>query len=148
VSQTVIEIPDDEGHGSIRLLLIGHRVEVKHIVVDRRYSLFGRWEPLQRAEYRHRIEGNEDDWRRDGRCRCCDRLLAAADSDQTDASSETGDGEVSEPHMSALHSSCYQTEMMLARLVDDARLQRDRAEQQIVELRAEVARLQGGEHGC
>lgn len=148
MSQTVIEIPDDEGYGSIRLLLIGHRVEVKHIVVDRRYSLFGRWEPLQRAEYRHRIEGNEDDWRRDGRCRCCDRLLDAADSDQTDASSETSDGEVSEPHMSALHSSCYQTEMMLARLVDDARLQRDRAEQQIVELRAEVARLQGGEHGC
>ena len=114
MSQTVIEIPDDEGHGSVRLLLIGHRVELKHIVVDRRYSLFGRWEPLQRAEYVHRIEGNEDDWRRDGRCRCCDQLLAAADRDQTDASPETGGDEMSQPHMSTVHSSCYQTEMMLA----------------------------------
>ena len=156
MSQTVIELPDEDGNGSLRLLLVGHRVDVKHIIVDRRSDLFGRWLPVHRSEYRHRIEGNEDDEGRTGCCRCCGRDMAAADSDQTDASSEAGvGGAVPEPSLSDLHSRCYASQVTLSQLVDKARSERDwakymrdRAEQQVVELRAEVARLQGGQHGC
>lgn len=142
MSVTIITIPAQQAGHDIRIQLLNHNVDSSDISIDMR-DLFGPWQQLLRTEYRHRIERTETDEQHDRRCRCCDRHMAAADSDQTVPETDRTDGALPEPHMPTLHSTCYEIQMNLARMVDRVRLQRDHAEQQAVELRAEIQRLQG-----
>jgi len=117
------------GSGEVRVTLAGHRVEREHIVIDVYDGAERRWVPLLPSEFRHlyeRVDSDEGLW---NRCFCCGRLLAPAVRHQGDAGSTAGRAALSEPHLSGMRDA-FET-----------------LRAHIVELRAELQRLERGSRG-
>lgn len=148
MSQTVIGLPDLPDEAEVRVLLLGHAVELNHIVVDVRKSLFGSWVPIRREELSHRIEGDESDEGLDAVCRCC-RDRGSDVRDAVDAGSGTPAGAAMPvSRVQEMQDRYDELLISLAGQIDLARGQRDAAEERIDRLvtelenaRAEISHL-------
>lgn len=117
------------GSGEVRITLAGHRVEREHIVIDVYESAERKWVPLLPSEFRHLYERVGSDEGFGDRCFCCGRLLAAPVRHQGDAGSQAGGAALPEPHLSGVRDAF------------------EALKATIVELRAELQRLERGSRG-
>jgi hypothetical protein len=115
--------------GEVRITLAGHRVDREHIVIDVYDGAERKWVPLLPSEFRHLYERVGSDEGFGDRCFCCGRLLAAPVRHQGDAGSTPGGAALPEPHLSGVREAF------------------EALKATIVELRAELQRLERGSHG-